>query len=50
MKDGVEVDPGNISVVVLLHRQNLGNKMIPIEEPLAAEDIQNLKDRRPVMG
>ena len=45
MESGVEVNPGDIPTVVCLHRQNLGNEMVPIKEPLATENIQNLKDR-----
>ena len=50
MKDGVKVNPGDVSMVVLLSRQDLEDKVVPIKEPLTVENIQNLEDRRAVMG
>ena len=44
MKDGVKVNPDNIALGVLLSGHDLGNKMVLVEEPLIAKDIQNLED------
>ena len=44
VENGVEVDPGDVPQVVLLGGQNLGDKMVPIEEPLSAKNVENLKN------
>ena len=45
VEEGVEVDPDDVPAVVLLSGHNLGNKVVPVEEPLATKDIQHLKNR-----
>ena len=50
VKDGVEVNPDDVPAVVFLSRQNLGNKVVPVKEPLATEDVQNLEDRGVIAG
>ena len=44
MKDRVEVNPGDISKAVLLSGQNLEDEMVSVEEPLMAENVENLED------
>ena len=44
VKYGVEFNPGDISVVILLGRQDFGNKVVPVEEPLIAKDVKDLKN------
>ena len=48
VEEGVKVNPDDIPVGILLSRYDLGNKIIPVEEPLATKDIQHLKNRGPV--
>ena len=48
VEEGVEVDPDDVPAVVLLSGHDLGNKMVPIEEPLATKDIQHRKNRRTI--
>ena len=39
VEEGVEIDPYNISVCVLLSRHNLENEMVPVEELLVTKEI-----------
>ena len=45
MEGGVKIDPNDVPKVVLLSRQNLGDEMIPIKEPLTTENVENLENR-----
>jgi len=44
VEGGLEVDPEDPVVFVLLGGQDVGNKVVPVEEPATAEDIQDVKD------
>ena len=45
MKRGVKVNPCDVPKAVFLSRQDLGDEMIPVEEPLTTENIEDLEDR-----
>ena len=40
----LEVHPYNLAVLILLHRQDVCNEMVPIEELMVSKDVQNIKD------
>ena len=42
---GVELNLSEVALVILLSRQDLGNKMVPVEEPLVTKYIKNLENR-----
>jgi len=44
VKGGLEVNPGEMSAPVFLGRQNIGNEVVPVEEPLSPEDVQDVED------
>ena len=39
VEERVEVNPGDIPMVIFLSRQNFGNKMVPVEELLVMKDV-----------
>ena len=45
MEGGVEFNPSDVPKVVLLSGQNLGDEVIPVKEPLTAENVEHLKNR-----
>jgi len=46
VKGGLKVHPSRTSVVTLLGKQDICNKVVPIEEPLGVEDVENIKHGR----
>jgi hypothetical protein len=46
---GEEVHPGEASSVTLLGRQDIGNKMVPVEEPLLAKNCHDGRVRGPII-
>jgi len=42
---GLEIHPNKTSLLILLSREDICNKVIPIEEPPEAKDIKNIKHR-----
>ena len=42
---GVELNPSEVASVILLSRQDLGNEVVLVEEPLATKTIENLKNQ-----
>jgi len=40
---GLEVDPHKVSTLIFLNRQDVSNKVVPVEEPSLPEDIQDFK-------
>ena len=45
MEGGVKFDPSDVPEIVLLSGQNLGDEVIPVKEPLTAENVENLENR-----
>ena len=45
MKSGLEINPEITTILVLLSRQNIGNKMVPTKEPIMPENILDIKYR-----
>jgi hypothetical protein len=39
VKLGLKVDPSEVAFVVLLGRQDIGNEMVTVKEPLGAKDV-----------
>jgi hypothetical protein len=46
---GEEVHPSEASSVALLGQQDIGNEMVPVEEPTLAKDSHNGRVRRPII-
>ena len=44
MKRGVEVNLDDVSEAVFLRRQDLGDKVIPVEEPLTTKNVEDLEN------
>jgi hypothetical protein len=42
---GLKVNPRDLAVFILLCEQDVGNKVVPVEEPSLPEDIQDVEDR-----
>jgi hypothetical protein len=40
----LEVNPAKTAMVILLGREDVGSKMIPVEEPVRPEDVQDRED------
>jgi hypothetical protein len=40
----LEVNPAKMAMVVLLCREDVGGKVVPVEEPARPEDVQDHKD------
>ena len=49
VKRWLEVHPEDLAMLVFLCRQDVCNEMVPIEEPAASEDIQDIEDRGTVL-
>ena len=46
---GEEVHPSEASSVTLLGQQDVGNEMVPVEEPALAKDSHDGRVRRPII-
>jgi len=44
VKGGLKVHPGITALIALLSREDVGNKMVPVEEPMSPEDIENIEN------
>ena len=44
MECWVEVDPYKVTTVVLLGRQDLGDKVVSIKKPVVMKNVKGLKD------
>jgi hypothetical protein len=42
---GLKINPDEPSCLAFLSREDVHNKMVPIEEPLGAEDIENIEQQ-----
>jgi len=49
VEGGLKVDPEDPVLLVLLGGQDVGNKMVPIEEPPMPEDVQDVEDRGAIL-
>jgi hypothetical protein len=45
VKWGLKVDPWDLATFIFLRREDVGDKMVPIEEPPPPENIQDVEDR-----
>jgi hypothetical protein len=43
---GTEVDPGEVSAVILLGREDVGGEVVPVEEPPSTKSVQDVEHRR----
>jgi hypothetical protein len=43
VKGGKEIDPSEMASVVMLSGQDVGNKVIPVEEPPLSENFQHVR-------
>jgi len=44
VKGGLKVHPGITALIAFLSREDVGNEMVPVEEPTGAKDIENIED------
>jgi len=44
VKGGLKVHPGIPTLLALLGREGVGNKMVPVEEPMGPKDVENIKN------
>ena len=44
MKGGLKVHPGIMTFYALLGREDIGNEVVPVEEPTGPKDVKNIKD------
>ena len=44
MKQGLEINPSEVSTCIFLGRQDISNEVVPVKEPLVPENIQDIKD------
>ena len=44
MEIGLKIDPEDSVALIFLSRQNVCNKVVPVEEPVAPKNVQDLKD------
>ena len=44
VKTGDKVNPDEVASVILLRGQDIGNKVVPVEEPLITKYVEHLKD------
>jgi hypothetical protein len=44
VKRGLKVDPSEPASIVCLGGEDVGNEMLPMEEPVLSEDVQHLED------
>ena len=49
MESRLEVNPEDIVTLIFLCRQDICDKVVPVQEPAAPEDVQDLKDRGTVV-
>jgi len=49
VKGGLKVHPGITSLPTLLGREDIGNEMVPVEEPTGPKDVENIEDRKLVI-
>jgi len=49
VEGGLEVNPEDPVLFVLLGGQDVGNKMVPVEEPPMPEDVQDIEDRGAIL-
>jgi len=45
VKRGLEINPDITTLIALLGREDICNKVVLIEEPLRAEDVENIEHR-----
>src|SRR6267142_4921954 len=44
VKGGLKVHPGIMALIAFLSREDVGNEMVPVEEPTGLKDIENVKN------
>jgi len=49
VKGGLKVYPGKTTLITLLSREDVGNEMVPVEEPTGLKDIENIENGKLVV-
>jgi len=44
VKGGLKVHPGVTTLLVLLGREGVSNKMVPVEESTGSKDVENIEN------
>jgi hypothetical protein len=45
VKCGLKINPRDLAAFIFLRREDVGDKMVPIEKPSPSENIQDIEDR-----
>jgi hypothetical protein len=45
VKHGLKVNPGYLAAFIFLCREDVSDKVVPIEEPPLPENVQDIEDR-----
>src|SRR6267142_1370054 len=43
VKGGLKVHPGIMALIAFLSGEDVGNEMVPVEEPMGPKDIENIE-------
>jgi len=44
VKGGLKVHPGKTTLIAFLSREDVGNEMVPVEEPMGLKDVENIEN------
>jgi len=46
VEEGLEIHPGKTTLITFLSREDVGNEIVLVEEPMGPKDVKNIKDRK----